>query len=198
DDIDVSNETLCSMVSVAMAVYNHVDTRIVPSFPTRRSSDLPLLRRSPRGTELTVEGQAVAEWASKVIEAYGTLNAGVRAIQEARAGTVKVSASLTVAEYLMRHHLTTFRSAPPDIGIGLSVANSATVIDRVRRQSCDLGLIESVSLPAGMRAAVVGRDRLMIACAPSFAASWTKPFTAEALAQVPLLVREIGSGTREA
>src|SRR5699024_12662794 len=38
----------------------------------------------------------------------------------------------------------------------------------------------------------------MIACAPSFAASWTKPITAEALAQVPLLVRELGSGTREA
>ena len=163
-----------------------------------RDLKVPLLRRSPRGTELTVEGQAVAEWASKVIEAYGTLNAGVRAIQEARAGTVKVSASLTVAEYLMPHHLTTFRAAHPDIGIGLSVENSATVIDRVRRQSCDLGLIESVSLPAGMRAAVVGRDRLMIACAPSFAASWTKPITAEALAQVPLLVRELGSGTREA
>src|SRR5699024_4771216 len=29
-------------------------------------------------------------------------------------------------------------------------------------------------------------------------ASWTKPITAEALAQVPLLVRELGSGTREA
>src|SRR5699024_5030877 len=91
------------------------------------------------------------------------------------------------AEYLMPHHLTTFRAAHPDIGIGLSVENSATVIDRVRRQSCDLGLIESVSLPAGMRAAVVGRDRLMIACAPSFAASWTKPITAEA----PVVLSEL-------
>lgn len=163
-----------------------------------RDLKVPLLRRSPRGTELTVEGRAVAEWASKVIEAYDTLYAGARAIQDARAGTVKVSASLTVAEYLMPHHLTTFRAAHPEIGIGLSVENSATVIDRVRRQNCDLGLIESVSLPPDMRTVVVGRDRLMIACAPSFAEAWSKPITAEALAQVPLLVREIGSGTREA
>src|SRR5699024_11680348 len=34
----------------------------------------PLLRRSPRGTELTVEGQAVGECASKGIEAAGTPN----------------------------------------------------------------------------------------------------------------------------
>ncbi|MCS4593129.1 LysR family transcriptional regulator [Brevibacterium sediminis] len=162
-----------------------------------RDLKVPLLRRSPRGTELTVEGRAVAEWASNVIEAYDTLYAGARAIQDARAGTVKVSASLTVAEYLMPHHLTTFRAAHPTIDIGLSVENSATVIDRVRRQTCDLGLIESVSLPQDLNAEVVGRDRLMIACAPDFAHAWTKPVTAEELAQVPLLVREIGSGTRE-
>lgn len=163
-----------------------------------RDLKVPLLRRSPRGTELTVEGQAVAEWGSKVIEAYDTLNAGIRAIQDARAGTVKVSASLTVAEYLMPRHLTTFRAAHPEIGIGLSVENSATVIDRVRRQSVDLGLIESVSVPSDLTAEVVGRDRLMIACAPSLAEAWSKPITAEALAEVPLLVREVGSGTREA
>lgn len=162
-----------------------------------RDLKVPLLRRSPRGTELTVEGRAVAEWASKVIEAYDTLYAGARAIQDARAGTVKVSASLTVAEYLMPHHLTTFRAAHPQIDIGLSVENSATVIDRVRQQTCDLGLIESVSRPTGLNTAVVGRDRLMIACAPQFAGAWTKPITAEALAEVPLLVREVGSGTRE-
>lgn len=162
-----------------------------------RNLKVPLLRRSPRGTELTVEGQAVAEWASAVIEAYGTLNAGAHAIQDARAGTVKVSASLTVAEYLMPQHLTTFRADHPEIDIGLSVENSATVIDRVRQQTCDLGLIESVSLPRDLRTEVVGRDRLMIAAAPHFARGWKTPITAEALAQVRLLVREVGSGTRE-
>ena len=38
----------------------------------------------------------------------------------------------------------------------------------------------------------------MIACSPDFAQAWTQPISAEELAQVPLLVREIGSGTREA
>ena len=104
--------------------------------------------------------------------------------------------SLTVAEYLMPHHLTTFRAAHPKIDIGLSVENSTTVIDRVRRQTCDLGLIESVSLPRDLNAEVVGRDRLMIACSPD-AQAWTKPITAEELAKVPRS-SEIGSGTREA
>lgn len=162
-----------------------------------RDLKVPLLRRSPRGTELTVEGRAVAEWAANVIDAYADLNAGTRAIQEARAGTVRVSASLTVAEYLLPRYLTTFRSEHPEIDVGLSVENSSTVVDRVREQNCELGLIESISLPAELRAEVIGRDRLMIAAAPKFAGAWTTPIAAEALAQVPLLVREVGSGTRQ-
>lgn len=132
---------------------------------------VPLLRRSPRGTQLTAEGHAVAQWASKVIDAYADLNAGTRAIQDARAGTVRVSASLTVAEYLLPRYLTTFTSTHPDIDVGLAVENSSAVIAAVREQRCDLGLIESVSLP--------------------------EDFPAEELATVPLLVREVGSGTRE-
>lgn len=162
-----------------------------------RDLKVPLLRRSPRGTELTVEGQAVAEWASKVIDAYASLNAGTRAIQDARAGTVRVSASLTVAEYLLPRYLTTFTSAHPDIDVGLTVENSAAVIAAVREHRCDLGLIESVSLPQDIPAEVVGHDRLLIAAAPDFAGAWTAPITSEALAEVPLLVREVGSGTRE-
>ena len=162
-----------------------------------RDLKVPLLRRSPRGTELTVEGRAVAEWAANVIDAYADLNAGTRAIQEARAGTVRVSASLTVAEYLLPRALTSFRSTHPDIDVGLAVENSAAVIAAVREQRCELGLIESISLPEQMPAEVVGRDRLTIAAAPSFSGAWTSPIAAEALAQVPLLVREVGSGTRE-
>lgn len=162
-----------------------------------RELKVPLLRRSPRGTELTVEGLAVAEWASKVVDAYDDLNAGTRAIQDARAGTVRISASLTVAEYLLPRYLTTFKSAHPDIDVGLAVENSTAVIAAVRGQRCDLGLIESVSLPAGFPAEVVGHDRLMIAAAPEFVGAWTAPISAEALADVPLLVREVGSGTRE-
>ncbi|WP_231442729.1 LysR substrate-binding domain-containing protein [Brevibacterium zhoupengii] len=162
-----------------------------------RDLKVPLLQRSPQGTQLTAEGHAVAQWASKVIDAYADLNAGTRAIQDARAGTVRVSASLTVAEYLLPRYLTTFTSMHPDIDVGLAVENSSAVIAAVREQRCDLGLIESVSLPEGFPAEVVGHDRLMIASAPTFAEAWTHPIGAEELATVPLLVREVGSGTRE-
>ncbi|GAA1617313.1 MULTISPECIES: LysR family transcriptional regulator [Brevibacterium] len=162
-----------------------------------RELGVPLLTRSPRGTELTAEGQAVAEWAAQVIDAYSALNAGTRAIQEARAGNVRVCASLTVAEYLLPSYLATFTSAHPGIDVGLGVENSAAVVAEVRAQRCDIGLVESVSLPPGFPAAVIGHDRLMIAAAPSYGQTWTEPITAEALAGIPLLVREVGSGTRE-
>ncbi|RBP65489.1 DNA-binding transcriptional LysR family regulator [Brevibacterium sanguinis] len=162
-----------------------------------RDLGVPLLRRSPRGSELTVEGEAVAGWAAEVIEAYSNLNAGARAIQDARAGTVRIRASLTVAEYLLPAHLVTLHARRPDIEVGLTVENSAAVLAAVRERRCDFGLVESLTLPAGFRAEVIGRDRLLIAAAPGFAGAWTTPLDSAGLSAVPLLVREQGSGTRE-
>lgn len=158
---------------------------------------VPLLRRSPRGTELTDEGRTVAGWAAEVVGAYSNLEVGARALREARAGTVRVQSSLTVAEYLLPGYLATFHSHRPDIDVGLSVENSASVISSVRANTCDLGLVESTTLPRGLRAEVIGRDRLMIAAARNHRGAWTQPITAEALAQIPLFVREPGSGTRD-
>ncbi len=162
-----------------------------------RDLKVPLLKRSPRGSELTFEGRAVAGWAAEVIEAYSNLNAGARAIQDARAGTVRIRASLTVAEYLLPAHLVTLHAQRPDIEVGLTVENSAAVIAAVLERRCDFGLVESLTLPEGLRAEVIGRDRLLIAAAPHFAGAWTEPIAAAELAEVPLLVRELGSGTRE-
>ncbi len=167
-----------------------------PAQPRTRSRR-PAAAAFSAGTSLTAEGQAVAEWAAQVVDAYRALNAGTQAIRDARAGTVRVCASLTVAEYLLPGYLATFTSAHPDVDVGLGVENSAAVVAEVRAPR-DLGLVESVSLPSGFPTAVIGRDRLMIAAAPSFAAAWTEPITAEALAATPPLVREVGSGTREA
>lgn len=162
-----------------------------------RELKVPLLVRSPRGSDLTHEGRAVAEWAAEVVEAYANLNAGARAIQDARAGTVRIRASLTVAEYLLPAHLATFHAARPDIDVGLVVENSSSVIAAVRAGQCDLGLIESATAPVGLPATTIGRDRLLIAAAHGYAGAWRQPVSAEQLAQVPLLVREAGSGTRD-
>lgn len=162
-----------------------------------RELRVPLLVRSPRGSDLTHEGRAVAEWAAEVIEAYANLNAGTRAIQDARAGTVRIRASLTVAEYLLPAHLATLHVLRPDIDVGLVVENSASVITAVRAGKCDLGLIESATAPAGLPATTIGHDRLLIAAAHGYAGVWRTPVGAEELARVPLLVREAGSGTRD-
>jgi DNA-binding transcriptional LysR family regulator len=61
-----------------------------------------------------------------------------------------------------------------------------------------LGFVEGPSVPAGLASRVVGHDRLVLVVARRHQwAGRTEPVTASELAATPLVVREVGSGTRE-
>jgi len=164
-----------------------------------RRLGVTLLRRGPGGTAPTPEGEAVAEWARAVVGAVETMAAGVAAIRE-RSGSaaLRVMASLTVAEYVLPSWLHAQRVAGGrsiDLAVGNSVAVARAVLDR----HADVGFVETPRRFVGLRSAVVGGDRLVVVVAPSH--PWARrrsPLSVEHLAATPLLLREAGSGTRDA
>lgn len=160
---------------------------------------LRLLVRSPRGTALTEQGRAVAAWAEPVVDGLDRLGAGIAALRQESTAQVRVCASLTVAEFLLPVWLERFRAAHPDVRIQLDVANSHDVAEAVRSSRADLGLIEAPGAPVGLSSQVIGEDELILAVGPEHPwAHRTAPVTGEELAAAPLLVREPGSGTRDA
>jgi DNA-binding transcriptional LysR family regulator len=163
-----------------------------------RHLGVPLLSRSPRGSQLTPEGRVVVDWARNVLDAGAALMASVSALRERRSAALRVAASMTVAEYLLPNWLTALAASQPDVTVGLRVVNSQQVGAMVTSGEVELGFIESPDVPAGLASTVVARDRLVVVVAPSH--PWTRRRTrlrpAE-LAATALVVREAGSGTRE-
>ena len=159
---------------------------------------LSLVARSPRGSELTEDGQAVCSWAEKVLHEVDTLQAGISALSEQRKGGIDIAASLTIAEYFLPRWLGELQRLMPDVHSSLRVMNSAEVISRVREREVQMGFIESPERPAGMSTRRVGSDRLAVVVAASH--EWTRRVyapTVDELASTPLVLRETGSGTRE-
>jgi DNA-binding transcriptional LysR family regulator len=160
---------------------------------------LRLVDRSPRGSKLTATGVTVAGWARDVLAASDRLEAGVSALRGDSATHLRVSASMTVAEYLVPGWLSELREHTPQVTVSLRVRNSEDAAEDVVSGNADVGFVEGVRSRADLRQRVFGVDELAVIVAPSH--PWgclERPVDAAALATAPLLLRERGSGTREA
>ena len=162
-----------------------------------RQLGLSLVLRSPTGSRLTPQGAVVVHWAREVVEAAERLVAGAKALSAEANASLAVAASMTVAEHLVPTWLSEFRTVDPPVRVNLKVCNSREVFERIAHGGCDLGFVESPTVPRGIRWTVVGQDELLVVVAPTH--PWSRrrrPLTPEELAATPLVVREVGSGTR--
>ncbi|HEU4567193.1 MAG TPA: LysR family transcriptional regulator [Marmoricola sp.] len=164
-----------------------------------RQLGVSVLVRGTRGSTLTPAGEAVVAWAGGVVDAARALTDGVRTLREVADVRLRVAASLTVAEYLMPPWLLALRRVHPEVEVAATVANSHGVCEQVREGRADLGFVESPDVPAGFGTRRVGRDRLALVVSGAYplAARAADGLLPRDLIDLPLLLREPGSGTRD-
>ncbi|ADD44789.1 LysR family transcriptional regulator [Stackebrandtia nassauensis] len=158
-----------------------------------------LLERSPRGSQLTESGQLLVEWAGAVVDAARVLDGGIDALRRRRESRLRVSASLTIAEYLLPGWLARLRTERPETSVALTVANSTEVARALIEGEADLGFVEGPYVQNGLQSVTVADDELVLVVAPGH--RWARrgaPVAAPELRDTPLICREQGSGTRAA
>lgn len=163
-----------------------------------RQFGVELLVRTHRGTTLTPAGEAIVTWAQGVVDAAGALADGVASLRSGQQARLRVAASLTIAEFLLPSWLLTLRRRHPDLDISASVTNSAEVCATVRAGRADVGFVESPDLPPDLTRQKIGDDRLALVVAARYplAARAVSGLRVRDLVDQPLLLREVGSGTR--
>jgi molybdate transport repressor ModE-like protein len=160
-----------------------------------------LVQRTARGSSLTAGGAVIAQWAARVLDVAGELDAEIAALRQDLRGRLLVCASLTIAERLLPGWLVSYRAAirrrgGEDVDIVLTASNTDGVITHVTDGTCDLGFISSPSAPRSLRSRVIGHDRLVVVVPPGHPwARRRRPVSAAELAATPLVSREGGSGT---
>lgn len=175
-------------------------SRAIKSFERRLGT--PLLLRSPRGSTLTPQGTVIAHWARRVLTAATELLDAAAALRAEQSPELTVGASMTVAEYLVPEWLGELRRRHAEVQIHLQVHNSTQIFELVAAGTCDLGFVESPTVPstlhnATLHSATVAHDRLVVVVRADH--PWSRrrrPLTVAELAATPLVVREPGSGTR--
>src|ERR1700722_6773447 len=157
-----------------------------------------LVQRTARGSRLTAGGAVIAQWAARVLDVAGELDAEIAALRHDLRGRLRVCASLTIAERLLPGWLVSFRAAArrrggEDVDIVLTASNTDGVITNVTDGTCDLGFISSPSAPRSLRSRVIGHDRLVVVVPPGHPwARRSRPVSAAELAATPLVSPEGG------
>ena len=159
---------------------------------------LRLLERNRTGSRLTAAGTATVEWANTVLGDMRALLSGAAALRAEGQSRLRLAASMTVAEYLIPVWLRQLAAARPEVTVALQMGNTVRVGELVSSGEADLGFVEGERPPGRLHARDVISDELTVVVGKHH--PWARrrlPLRAEELAATPLLMREVGSGTRE-
>lgn len=163
-----------------------------------RELGVELVERDGRGLRVTAAGQA---FAAATRSGLDLLDRGVRvaqSVEDPQRGTVRIAAIATAAEQVLLPRLATFRRDHPDAGVTVSVGNRSAVWDALRDLDADLVLAGRP--PSSLATDVLARAcNTLVVVGPGDRPAPRSPRDASArLADTPWLLREGGSGTREA
>lgn len=163
-----------------------------------RMLGLALLDRSTGRARLTAAGVVVVQWSEALLKDAQNLLLAVVAARSQGRTQLRIIASMTVAEYLVPEWLNWLRRSDPDAAVSLQMGNSEHVIDVMHLGGADLGFVEGWSVPGELSSSVIRSDDLVVVVAPSHRwASVKRSIGISEFSQTPLVMREVGSGTRE-
>jgi DNA-binding transcriptional LysR family regulator len=162
-----------------------------------RQLGLPLLVRSPTGSRATAEGMVVARAAASVLREAQLLAKAAADLRALHQGSVRIAASLIIAEHLLPRWLAALAEAGTPASVELRVENAQRVAELVESGQVDLGFSEAGVAPAGLDAEVVDADELLVVCAPSHPWAARRAIHPAELATARLVLREQGSGGRD-
>ena len=114
---------------------------------------------------------------------------------------LRIAASLTIGEYLLPERVAGWKALHPQATVRMQVANSSEVIEAVAALRADVGFIEGAQTHPDVQLQRWLDDELVIVAAPRhpLAAPAAKASTRlRELAAAPWILREPGSGTRQA
>lgn len=165
----------------------------------QRRLGLTLLHSSTRGSRLTGEGLVVLEWARRTVEAAAQLRDGAATLAHQDVGEFGVSASQTIAEYLLPRWLSAFRREHPQVRVTMRMRNTDGVLEDLHAGRAALGFVEGPRAPRGVNSAVIADDDLILVVGRDHPwAGRSTPVDLAELRATPLVSREAGSGTRDA
>lgn len=157
---------------------------------------MALFDRGKGRVRLTEAGAALLPYARRGARLADQALAALDIARGETAGTLRIGASLTVAQYILPRMLGAFRKLHPRVNLAVTSGNTEAILAAVGRSDIDLGIIEGPASSREVFRCRILQDRLVLIVGRRYPWPAKAPISLRDLTQVPLLMRERGSGSR--
>lgn len=113
-------------------------------------------------------------------------------------GSLKLGATLTIGNYLAVELMASYMSEHPGRRVTLEVANTSAIVEKISNFELDIGLIEGEANHPNLIFTPWLEDELVVFCSPCHPLAIKKQLSDQDLQNAGWILREQGSGTRQA
>lgn len=156
-----------------------------------------LLDRQGGRVRPTSNGLVLRRYAARIVGLRDQVLVRLRKVESLEEGEVTVGASTIPAEYLLPPALSAFCREHPAVDVRVLVSDSRRATAALLAEECDLALVGARTRDARIAFTPFAEDEIVLVGALPDAIPSGR-VTARELRRMPLLIREEGSGTREA
>lgn len=157
--------------------------------------DLPLTEVIGRQIFITEFGHEIAAAAEKILEQVHAIEHRSLAFKGQLAGRLKISV-VSTGKYVMPYFLSDFLKSHPGVELQMDVTNKSKVIDTLENNEVDFALVSI--LPDNLKVEKLDLLKNKLFLVGNTERKFKKhPYGKELFAELPLIFREKGSGTRQ-
>ncbi len=158
--------------------------------------DARLFERVGNRLRLNSQGSLLLPLATEALQKFNQIEHLFSSPEAELSGTLNVSASSTIGNYLMAKSSVAFCQQHTSALVDLDITNTQAVIKSVLEFRSEVGFIEGQCLDSRIRVEAWHKDKLLVFCHPAHPLAGQR-VSPQALEGQPWVMREEGSGTRD-
>lgn len=158
---------------------------------------LKLFKKKGRSLFLTDEGNTLYEYARKIFEYEKEVEGVIEEMRELKRGILRLGTTKAYARYIMPFLISGFRKAYPHIKVHLDEGSSLDMARSLLSLKNEVAVIAWVEDDPDLTYLPLSQEELLLILPVHHPLAGKKNVTPEELAGEPLIMKELGSGTRK-
>lgn len=154
-----------------------------------------LFERQGNQITLTEQGKVMLHHVEQVLSIYRAMEFDLHSFSHEHKGVLHLGASTTISQYVIPSALADFHKKYKDVNVKLLNGNTEQIEHALTKNDIDLGIIEGKSKNKGIKYTAFLKDEIVLVSNINHPMAKKASITPAELKNIPLLLREAGSGT---
>jgi len=151
-----------------------------------------LLNRSNKGVELTEAGKIVYDYASTILSLQENIERDLKSLKQDKK-CLLLGSCKAIGEYALPCSIYIYKHENEEIDVSLQIMNTKDVVENLVNRSINIGILHGITNNQNLKCEKITSNPLLLVTSLPLVKD---EITIDELRQLPIIIREKGSGTR--